>query len=164
MRWVTNPKEAEYMRGRQKENRERCKLSAAETWMRKKLETTGFKWTRQAMWGYRLFDFWNCALGIAIEVDGAEHDGEYDAYRDRYNFLRSAIVVIRVRNFNEQDAEIALWLIENVGTWRQRKGRVRPGKKLLLANGMEMARSPTTVAARRAGKHVSNVQLKLGVN
>lgn len=111
--------------------------------MAKKLSETRYKWTRQAMWGYRLFDFWNHELGIAVEVDGPEHDAEYDNYRDRYNYYRSALLVLRVKNFDEAEAARALGIIDCAETWAKRKEIVKPGKTLLRANGFEMARSPT---------------------
>jgi len=109
--------------------------------MAAKLRTTPHKWTKQAMWGYRLFDFWSDELGVAVEVDGLEHNAAYDAYRDRYNWCRSAILVLRVKNFDEADAAAALEAISKAETWEERRERVRPGKHLVLANGMKMARS-----------------------
>ena len=141
MRWVTNKQESEYMRLRQTQNR--AKYSAAENWMWGKLCKTGERWTRQAMHGYRLFDFWCHRLGIAVEVDGPEHNPEYDLYRDKYAWCRSAIVVRRVRNYNEGDAADTIFAIQSALPWAARKNLVNPGKALVIANGMEMARSPT---------------------
>lgn len=109
--------------------------------MESKLSLTGRKWTRQAMWGYRLFDFWCHELGIAVEVDGPEHNQEYDVARDRYNYFRSGILVLRVRNFNEADADKAIKAIESSEAWKTRKEKLKPGKKLLRANGMKVAKS-----------------------
>ena len=158
MRWIATKEESDYMQERKRQNAHRSKFNAAENWMAAKLKTTGFNWSRQVIWGYRIFDFWHCVKGIAIEVDGAEHDGEYDAYRDRYTFLRSGVVVIRVRNFNEDDARIALWLMDEVGEWKQRKERIGAGKDLVLAHGMKLAKSPV-VAKRKAAKQ----SLELGI-
>ena len=38
--------------------------------MAEKLAATGHRWSRQAIWGKRIFDFWCATLGIAVEVDG----------------------------------------------------------------------------------------------
>lgn len=141
MRWSCTREEAEYMRTRQAQNRSSCKSSAAENWMAEKLKATGKNWTRQAQWGYRLLDFWNHELGIAVEIDGPEHNAEYDAARDKYNFLRSALVVLRVRNFNEGDASLALATIAASQTWKERKAQIKPGKKLLAAHSLKPARS-----------------------
>jgi len=121
LRWPTNKESHEYMRERQQQNLKLCLSSRAEEWMLQKLKTTGLKWTRQAQWGYRLFDFWCAKLGCAIEVDGSEHDADYDEYRDEYNFRRSGIIVIRVQNFDESSAEMALRLISQLGPHSDRK-------------------------------------------
>lgn len=141
MRWVTSKDESEYMKTRQKQNLASSKNSKAEAWMNEKLKTTDYKWTRQAMWGYRLFDFWNAKLGIAVEVDGPEHVAEYDAARDRYNYLRSGILVLRVKNFDEADADKALKTISSAESWQQRKETLKPGRDLLRANGLKVAKS-----------------------
>lgn len=111
----------EYMKDRQNQNLESCINSKAESWANSRLKETGIKWNRQAQWGYRLFDFWNDKLGIAVEVDGKEHNPNYDKYRDDYNFKRSAILVLRVRNFNDQDMDSAISLINTSDTWIERR-------------------------------------------
>jgi hypothetical protein len=58
---------------------------------------------------------------MAVEVDGLEHRPDYDQYRDEYIFRRSGIVVIRVRNRNEEDASRALSLIARSVGWQERK-------------------------------------------
>lgn len=85
------------------------------------LKTTGRKWTSSATWGYRIFDWWCHELGIAVEVDGPEHNKDYDAYRDEYNFRRSGIIVLRVRNRNEDDALRALSQIAVSDSWTDRR-------------------------------------------
>lgn len=132
LRWPTTREQSDYMKIRQQQNLARCTNSRAESWMHDKLKSTGLKWTRQAQWGYRLFDFWNGLRGIAVEVDGPEHDREYDAYRDEYNFRRSAIVVLRVANFSDEDAARALRIIGRLGTIAERKAELGisgPSKK-----------------------------------
>ena len=55
-------------------NLARARLNPNENWMLKKLrEQTPYKWSRQVLWGYRIFDFWCDKLGFAVEVDGPEH-------------------------------------------------------------------------------------------
>lgn len=121
LRWQTNHEQAEYMRQRKAENVLRTKDNPNELWMAEKLKSTGFRFNRQATWGYRIFDFWCAVLGVAVEVDGLEHDAAYDHYRDEYNFRRSGLVVLRVRNRNETDAARALQLIAKAGTWKERR-------------------------------------------
>lgn len=117
----TNKEMSDYMRMRQYQNRAVCVNNGNENWMCDKLTKTRFRWTRQATWGYRLFDFWCAELGIAIEVDGAEHNHGWDKYRDEYNFRRSAILVFRVKNRNEDDAEKVLSQLERFGSWEERR-------------------------------------------
>lgn len=121
LRWPVNAEQHAYMKVRQDQNLSRCQSNPNENWMWKKLSETSYKWTRQAQWGYRLFDFWCHELGIAVEVDGLNHDKNYDSARDAYNFSRSAIIVLRVRNGNEQDAREALLYIELSDRWMKRR-------------------------------------------
>lgn len=121
MRWPTNKEQHAYMKIQQEQNLVACKTVAAERWMADLLKTTGYKWKRQRQWGYRLFDFFNSKLGIAVEVDGPTHDKEYDSVRDRYNYQTSGILVLRVRNFNEDDAARALSEIATAATWNERR-------------------------------------------
>lgn len=121
MKWPTNKNNHAYMRERQRQNRITCLNSKAESWMLDKLKGTGLKWTRQATWGYRLFDFWNHLIGVAIEVDGPEHMSFYDKVRDEYNYRTSGIAVLRVRNFNNQDALCALEKISKSESWNERR-------------------------------------------
>lgn len=120
LNWPTNTERHSYMRMRTEQNRARG-LTKAELWMQRHLLETGHTWKPQAMWGYRIFDFWCHRLGTAVEVDGKEHIKDYDKYRDEYNFRRSGIVVLRVRNFHDADKDSALVKIAALGDWRSRK-------------------------------------------
>ena len=126
LRWPTSQDEHAYMAMRAKQNIARSKLNSAENWMHARLAETGLKWSRQAQWGYRIFDFWCHRIGCAVEVDGNSHKGceAYDAYRDKYNFLRSGIVVIRVLNFDEHGADDAIAEIRSMKTWAERKAEM----------------------------------------
>ncbi len=59
-----------------------------------------------------------------MEIDGAEHDQAYDRYRDEYNFRRSGVVVLRVRNGNEMDINHALFVIAKLNTLDKRKAEL----------------------------------------
>jgi len=102
-----------------------CLVSAEsnpnETWMKQKLKTTKYKWNRQARWGWNLFDFWCHFLGTAVEVDGIEHDREMDLKKDRELFKRSGILVLRVKNKCENDANYILSIISDLGNWSVRR-------------------------------------------
>ena len=121
VRWPTTREWAAYMRQRQSENRGR--VVPAEEWMAKHLSKTGLKWTRQAIRGFRLYDFWCAKLGIAVEVDGPSHDFRKDRDRrhDAHAWRASGIVVIRVRNFDEEGAKRALYEIDHTPSWGTRR-------------------------------------------
>lgn len=122
MKWPTNKKDHGYMKKMQEKNKASSLKNPNELWMMKKLEKLPYKWTRQAQWGYRIFDFWCRDIGVAIEVDGKEHKKEYDRIRDEYNMKRSGILVIRVRNKNEKDSEYVInFLSSNVKSWNDRR-------------------------------------------
>lgn len=121
LNWCTKASDHAYMRMRRSQNWELSKRSAAEYWMRDNLRHSGYTFARQIPWGNRLFDFWNLALGIAVEVDGPEHDKAYDAYRDEYNFRRSGIVVLRVPNFDSEMSNRVICFIRREITLKERK-------------------------------------------
>lgn len=124
MRWVGNKEQSDYMRFRQQQNRSRG-MTKAEAWTYSSLRRTGHKWTFQAWWGCRLFDFWNEQLGIAVEVDGDGHDASFDAARDKYNYYRSGILVLRVRNFDEESLQAAIAEINKGGSKQERRKQIR---------------------------------------
>lgn len=144
LRWPTTQEKAQYMKERQIQNRINCVKNRNENWMKAKLAGTGFKWTRQAQWGYRLFDFWCHELGIAIEVDGPEHNKHVDNYRDEYNFRRSGIIVLHVRNNNDGDADEALAFISKSDKWSDRRNalglnlKTKAGRRRLVSGMAEL--------------------------
>ena len=123
MRWVVRKEQAEYMRERQKQNL--GKTVQAESWAIERLKRTNRNWTRQAIWGCRLFDFWCHELGIAVEIDGLTHDKSYDKARDEYNFYRSGIIVLRVPNYDELAMAAAINEIEIADPWEIRRLKMR---------------------------------------
>ena len=123
--WPVKQEHHKHMKHRQEQNRARCGNNKAENWMADKLSETGLKWTRQAHWGFRMFDFWNSSRGIAVEVDGREHCRPDDEKQDGIDFEKSAIIVIRVTNFDEIQANLAILEIISAGSWNER--RVRNG-------------------------------------
>jgi very-short-patch-repair endonuclease len=134
LKWTTTSRQHAYMSKRQSQNKTKSFSSPNENWMSTKLKTTPYKWTRQAVWGYRVFDFWSSHIGVAVEVDGKEHDVAYDAYRDEYNFRRSGIIVLRVRNGNDEDAAVAIEAISQIGDWKERRSKMGlENKKTRLA-------------------------------
>lgn len=122
--WPTRKEDHEYLRERQRQNRVLAVKNPNENWMLEKLRASGRKWTRQAIWGYRIFDFWCAEVGIAVEVDGPEHNRERDRIRDERNYWTSGIVVLRVRNRNEEDAARCLKAIAEARSWNARRAHL----------------------------------------
>jgi very-short-patch-repair endonuclease len=124
LRWPVNSVQQKHMSEMKSLNKKSSAVNANENWMAEKLECTRFKWTRQAQWGCRIFDFWCHELGLAVEVDGPEHRLSYDNHRDEYNYRRSAILVLHVRNRDEEDAAAALRLIGESSSWKERREKL----------------------------------------
>lgn len=135
LKYPTNADAAQHMATRQAQNRSRASSNPNEQWMLRHLCTTGFRWRPQAVWGTHIFDFWCHALGVAVEVDGPEHHAERDAVRDAADLQVSCIVVLRVRNRNEDDALAALAAIATLPTWSRR--RVDAGKRPIAGSPIE---------------------------
>jgi very-short-patch-repair endonuclease len=120
--WPEATKEkSDYLLMRQNQNIERSKVNKAENWFNEKLKNSKYKFSRQRRWGYRIYDFWCHQLGLAIEIDGDSHSKGWDELRDKQDFERSRIIVIRVNNFNESEAYKALEYIHHSETWNQRR-------------------------------------------
>jgi very-short-patch-repair endonuclease len=117
------------MRKRKAQNLVNCESSTAESTVFNALQQTNYKWSRQATWGWRIFDFWNHTLGIAVEVDGPEHDSIHDAENDAKNWKTSRIKVLRIRNYNSEDLQKVLDEINKSDTWNKR--RTEAGLKLI---------------------------------
>jgi very-short-patch-repair endonuclease len=146
MRALCNSQQHSYMKKRQKENL--LNFSKAEQWAYEYLKPINTQWVRQAIWGCRLFDFFSIKRGIAVEIDGPEHNKDYDRIRDEYNYYRSGILVLRVHNFNEHDMRMVIQEITKGETRKQRRKRVRreiglaedaPMKDVLKKIGLKLA-------------------------
>jgi very-short-patch-repair endonuclease len=111
------------MKMRQFQNRGKS-ISPAEHWAELRLRETGLKFNKQTQWGYRLFDFWNDPFGVAIEIDGKEHNIVKDQSKDEFNFNRSAIIVLRVKNFDESDMDLAIKKILALDSWMSRREKM----------------------------------------
>lgn len=103
-----------------------------ENWMFKKLLATGLKWQRQRLFGYRIFDFFCPLLGIAVEVDGGEHDPEKDKQRDDEYIKRYDIEILRVNNMDEEGAKKALLAIAISETWKDRRCAISAFRRPLI--------------------------------
>lgn len=128
--WPTNSESHQQMRNNQRACLKASLKNPNENWMEQKLLNCGFSFTRQAQWGFRIFDFWCHKLGIAVEVDGPSHNRAWDKARDEHNYHKSGIVVLRVRNMNEDDANRCVTSILQSCTWNKR--RTQLGLKPIL--------------------------------
>lgn len=128
VRWPSSVEDSEYMRMRQRQNMHNSLSNHNENWFAEKLTRARIKYRRQAQWGFRLFDFWIASKGVAVEIDGPEHNAHkaraQDAYRDEYNYRRSAILVIRVPNGDEASAAAAIQKIHGECSWEDRRAQL----------------------------------------
>lgn len=122
IRWPSRKDEMARLKMYQAGHRKR--IIPAEVWAKQFLDNTKWNWTPQAIWGFRIFDFWCSKLGCAIEIDGPTHNKGWDRKRDEFNFRRSAIVVFRVSNFNESEMRNVLKEIEKLDTWLERRKKM----------------------------------------
>jgi very-short-patch-repair endonuclease len=122
--WPVAKKWHAHMKQRQRENRERS--VPAENWMADMLARylPHVKWTRQATWGFRVYDFWCSKRGIAIEVDGATHDADREIVRDQLDWHRSGILVLRVKNYDDNGAIEAIDQVARNTSWNQRRAKL----------------------------------------
>jgi very-short-patch-repair endonuclease len=136
LKWITDREKSEYMKAMKDINLFKCQTNKNEN---KVWSELGDGWSRQAVRGYRIHDFWNHRLGCAIEVDGAEHDRDYDNYRDEYNFRGSGVVILRVRNGNQEDIIEVLRVLPLMNDHATRKARMgilsntKEGRRVLSA-------------------------------
>jgi very-short-patch-repair endonuclease len=121
LKYPTDKESHAYMRRRQAQNLAACVNNENENRVGRALTELGLKFSRQAIWGFRLYDFWISKYGLAIEVDVPEHDRAYDRYRDEYNFRRSGIVVIRILNNEDCIPDRIKGVIFKIGDWMPRR-------------------------------------------
>ena len=110
-----NKETAAHMRMRQVENMERSKRNPNENQAYEILCTHKAKPTRQAVRGWRVFDFWWPVEWAALELDGPEHNAEFDEIRDRYNFARSGILVYRAVNGDVERVKAVAAAVRTLG-------------------------------------------------
>jgi very-short-patch-repair endonuclease len=109
-----------HMEMRRKVNFERALRNPNENRVWERLELLG-GWERQVVWRGRIFDFFHAAKGVAIEVDGLEHNEQYDAERDREAGAAAGIIVLRVRNHSDADLDDAIAVWRQCGLWQRRR-------------------------------------------
>lgn len=113
-----------HMRKRKQQNIERSRDNRNENWLSVELKATRLSWTRQATWGFRVFDFWCAAKGISVEVDGWEHDKNRDSASDVNDFKRSGIIVLRIKNGAHWIVPRLLAAITGASSWNDRRAQL----------------------------------------
>ena len=110
--WVcfpTTKEQAKHMKDMQEKNMNT--IGAAEERFNKKLLKLQDRWivfNRQRIWWTRIFDFWCDYLWIAIEIDWLTHNKSYDDRHDKYNYEVSWIIVYRIKNYDEKQADTVI--------------------------------------------------------
>lgn len=117
--WTKNKKERKKMRKYQDHNLKN--KGEGENWYRNKLKEEGYKFNSQSVWGKRIFDLWNPKLGVVVEVDGYAHNSYIDSLKDKAVFLKSGIVVYRVRPYSEHDLAALLRSLKLEPQWNKRR-------------------------------------------
>lgn len=91
----------------------------------KNYKETWYKFTRQANWWFRIFDFWCDYLWVVIEVDGWYHQTEYqknkDNRYDKYHYEVNWIKVYRIKPYDDCWAVEMIKIINKEQTWKQRR-------------------------------------------
>lgn len=125
---------------RMRENQKKAKPNPvpAEIHAKKIIEEYGIKFSTQAIWQSRIFDFWFSGKGIAIEIDGPSHKESGQAFKDmvtdKHFYAISGIIVIRVANFDDNSLRKAMETICNSCTWKDRR------ETLCLGNARKVRR------------------------
>lgn len=119
-----------------------------ENWMAAHLETTSHRWVRQQIAGHRIYDFFCRELGVAIEVDGEDHEPDYDHWRDLDDWRYARVLVLHVENRNEADAYRAMEEIAVTGTWANRLEAIPPEPRPLQPTRSLRPRRKTRGARR----------------
>ena len=123
----------------------RSEMSLPETllWEHLRQRPSGLKFRRQHPAGHYILDFFCAKAKLAIEVDGASHDGDDAAQRDANQsaFLRSrGIATLRVpARIVLKDVEVAMKRIVEVCSQRRAVPLHRPADGPLPRSGEEPA-------------------------
>ena len=104
------------------------KRSPAENEANKIIKTYGFKYTRQAIWHTRLFDFWFGIKGVAIEIDGGTHNNPgqklKDKISDKHFYNISGIIVIRVKDYDLDGIRKIMDRLQFADSWQDRRKKM----------------------------------------
>ncbi len=117
----SSAKEAAALKDQQRRARIQSRFDPGENWMAAKLDKTGSTWTRKAVIGFRLFDFWCHPLGIAVEIDDDDRDEQASARTDLSEYQDRGILVLHARGGNERDAAAVIEKIAKAEKWNTRR-------------------------------------------
>ena len=92
-----NMKSAVWFRSTKRKLQRQSAVNQNENQVRDALRCAGIKFSRNSQFARRFVDFYIHLLGACIEVDGPEHNKEYDELRDIWLF-KQGILVFRMKN------------------------------------------------------------------
>lgn len=120
---VVNKEQSDRMKEMQAQ--QRAKRNKSEDWADEIIKTYGLKYTRQAIWQARLFDFWFGGKGIALEIDGQSHtlfkQKLKDSITDNHFYMISGIIVLRVKEYDERALRQAMAKVCLSEGWKERR-------------------------------------------
>ena len=135
------------MQERQSKLKRFCRVSKAEEQAFNVIKSmTDLGVSRQSWWGNRFFDFWIHEKFIAIEIDGPEHRANFDEMRDRYNYIRSGILVFRAVNFDDARVSQIMEMVRASRGLSYRKENLGIGKGDAPGCNRSLLKSPNKAA------------------
>jgi len=122
-RWPTDPVALQLLKPRHCNRLQDIQARLDHEWLQRKLYSTelDLRWAVAHIWGNRLFDYYECRLGVAVMLDPQNSTGIVNSALDRWNWDYSAIRVFHVRAWNEDDAAYVLSMVRRATTLKQRR-------------------------------------------
>lgn len=131
-------------------------LNPAENWFDKNIcKDFHFQFTRQKIFGYRIFDFWCESLRVAVEIDGKRFhkDTEFDQQRDDVYQKRFKVSIFRVKAFCREDYLSVLGKLKSLRTHPKKEKEKRKKSPPEFA---------TKKQSRKKGKNKKNRKYLIG--
>lgn len=123
-----NKKSKKFLKKAAKRQRKLTHSNPAENWFARKIcKDFPYTFQRQVRYGYRIFDFYNAQLHVAIEIDGKQfhQDQAFDQQRDEAYTHNYGVVIFRVRAFSRDDYGICLGNLKKIRP-SQKKEKKKP--------------------------------------
>jgi hypothetical protein len=121
-RWPTTPEEIARLNERKCMRQIEIRQDKYQTWLYLLLYGTEryASWKIAHVWGNRVFDYFEPALGLAVMLDPADSVEIVNEALDRWNWAYSAIRVVHVRAENRDDVRRVHRVIETSRSWQDR--------------------------------------------